>query len=304
MADRKQPEGGADAAGAHACSYTCERPACIKQQRDDLARRAGLSQPPAYDMIDLRMTPDGHYAAVATGAGDKWKQALRRVGEAEMVPVAGGYSLPRWLLESAERIQRYMAAHHPGPWVVMGIQSRDRAAPDFCDAHCTWLDHHRDCPKHAPAAPAGDVVACPDDSDRPACIKQPREELAARPATLPGPGVVSDEAVWICKGREVVVWLRMRPDGTPDWAEDCIGADPDFLDRELAAAGYTVRPLIYGDTLPAPAAQSFEAELNSLREYVEEVRVAYQRQHASGTFRTIGQRLAAIVAAAKGVRRG
>ena len=50
--------------------------------------------------------------------------AASKAEAAEMVPVFDGYSLPRWLLESAVRIERYMAAHHTGEWVIGGIQSR------------------------------------------------------------------------------------------------------------------------------------------------------------------------------------
>lgn len=42
----------------------------------------------------------------------------------ELVPMFGDYALPRWLLESAARIERYMAANHPCEWVIGGIQSR------------------------------------------------------------------------------------------------------------------------------------------------------------------------------------
>lgn len=42
---------------------------------------------------------------------------------------------------------------------------------------------------------------------------------------------------------EAVAWLRMKPDGTPDWAEDCIGSDDRFLDHELASDGYYLQPL-------------------------------------------------------------
>lgn len=54
-------------------------------------------------------------------------------------------------------------------------------------------------------------------------------------------------------GGEPFLWLRMKPDGTPDWAEDCVGQDASFLDRELEADGYTLLPL-YTATPPAPAA--------------------------------------------------
>jgi len=47
-----------------------------------------------------------------------------------------------------------------------------------------------------------------------------------------------------------VAWLRYRPDGTPDWAEDCIAQDDHFLDADLEREGYTLRPLF---DHPAPA---------------------------------------------------
>lgn len=48
------------------------------------------------------------------------------------------------------------------------------------------------------------------------------------------------------------LWLRMKPDGTPDWAEDCVGQDKHFLPSELESEGYWLKPLY--DTTP-PAAQ-------------------------------------------------
>ena len=44
-------------------------------------------------------------------------------------------------------------------------------------------------------------------------------------------------------GEALRVWLRMKPDGTPDWAEDCIGSDDKFLDPEMASDGYYLQPL-------------------------------------------------------------
>lgn len=50
---------------------------------------------------------------------------------------------------------------------------------------------------------------------------------------------------------EAVAWLRMKPDGTPDWAEDCIGSDDRFLDHELASDGYYLQPLYAAPQQPA-----------------------------------------------------
>jgi hypothetical protein len=50
---------------------------------------------------------------------------------------------------------------------------------------------------------------------------------------------------------EAVAWLRMKPDGTPDWAEDCIGSDDRFLDHELASDGYYLQPLYAAPKQPA-----------------------------------------------------
>lgn len=49
---------------------------------------------------------------------------------------------------------------------------------------------------------------------------------------------------------EPVAWLRMQPDGSPDWAEDCIGSDNKFLDPDLEADGYCLRPLAFADAIP------------------------------------------------------
>lgn len=53
------------------------------------------------------------------------------------------------------------------------------------------------------------------------------------------------------------LWLRMKPDGTPDWAEDCVGQDKHFLPSELESEGYWLKPLY--DTTP-PAAQVQQPE--------------------------------------------
>jgi hypothetical protein len=49
----------------------------------------------------------------------------------EMIEAIPGLPLPRWLLESAERISEYMARRNYGQWEIGGIQSRrfDRAQP-------------------------------------------------------------------------------------------------------------------------------------------------------------------------------
>ena len=50
---------------------------------------------------------------------------------------------------------------------------------------------------------------------------------------------------------EVVAWLRHGPDGSPDWAEDCIAPDQHILDYDQQCDGYTLRPLTYADTREA-----------------------------------------------------
>jgi hypothetical protein len=41
-----------------------------------------------------------------------------------MAEVAPGHEVPEWLLHAADRIADYMAQHHPGPWSIGRIQSR------------------------------------------------------------------------------------------------------------------------------------------------------------------------------------
>ena len=61
-------------------------------------------------------------------------------------------------------------------------------------------------------------------------IIEAADNLRAYVRSLPEPG-------------DAVAWLRYRPDGTPDWAEDCVAEDDSFLDFHLAHEGYTLRPL-------------------------------------------------------------
>ena len=52
-------------------------------------------------------------------------ESLSRQGGEEMIEMGdGGVRLPKWLIESSERIGRYMDAHHPGHWELGRIQSR------------------------------------------------------------------------------------------------------------------------------------------------------------------------------------
>lgn len=52
-------------------------------------------------------------------------------------------------------------------------------------------------------------------------------------------------------GGEVMAWLRMRPDGTADWSEDCVASDASFLDAELKSYGYWLQPLYTHPNTPA-----------------------------------------------------
>jgi len=81
-----------------------------------------------------------------------------------------------------------------------------------------------------------------------ACARELESALAQQPAAPSG---------------EAVAWLRMTPDGTPDWAEDCIGSDDKFLDPEMASDGYYLQPLYASPQQPtavdeAAAIRAFE----------------------------------------------
>lgn len=87
-----------------------------------------------------------------------------------------------------------------------------------------------------PAAPEG-CGACGDGcANRSGGCRLAEENPPAQPAAPSG---------------EAVAWLRMKPDGTPDWAEDCIGSDNQFLDHEMASDGYYLQPLYAAPQQPA-----------------------------------------------------
>jgi len=124
------------------------------------------------------------------------------------------------------------------------------------------------------------IHTCSYYCERPECIKRQRDELRDRmeaalasaqqqgqAVALPKlrrthPDYSREEVQWVFgynaalddvmrlnkntappPSAEAVAWLRMTPDGTPDWAEDCIGSDDRFLDPELASDGYYLQPL-------------------------------------------------------------
>ena len=76
------------------------------------------------------------------------------------------------------------------------------------------------------------------------------------------------------------LWLRMKPDGTPDWAEDCVGQDEHFLDSELKSDGYWLKAL-YDTTPPAAQVQGEDfVHHEYTRGYSDAVKAAQVQQEA------------------------
>ena len=60
----------------HSCSYYCDRPACIKAQRDELVRKYVEAQEKACPMTDLEPVREAIVYAATNGDMDKWRRVL------------------------------------------------------------------------------------------------------------------------------------------------------------------------------------------------------------------------------------